>query len=242
MISLTYDLHLHSCLSPCGDADMTPGNIIGMSALKELDVIALTDHNTCKNCEAVMKLGEQYGILVIPGMELTTVEEVHVVCLFETLAEAMRFDAYVYEHLQPIENHPEIFGEQLIMDENDTMTGTVNNLLINATDISFTELHDLLKQYHGVMIPAHIDKNANSLLSNLGFVPPDSKFTCFELKNMANLHKLRKENPYLENCNVITDSDAHYLEHINEPVNSLWAEERSVSAVLGALKIFHKSS
>ncbi len=235
MINLTYDLHIHSCLSPCGDADMTPGNIIGMSALKELDVIALTDHNSCKNCEAVMKLGEEYGILVIPGMELTTLEEVHVVCLFETLADALSFDEYVYSELQPVPNHPEIFGEQLIMDENDNVTGTVPNLLINATNISFNELYDLLAQYHGIMIPAHIDKSSNSLLANLGFVPPDSRFTCFELKDMSTLYRLRKENPYLEHCNVVTDSDSHYLEHINEPENTLWVEERSVKAVLKAL-------
>ncbi len=235
MISLSYDLHIHSCLSPCGDADMTPGNIVGMSALKELDVIALTDHNSCKNCEAVMRLGEAYGILVIPGMELTTVEEVHVVCLFETLTDALAFDNYVYEHLQPVPNHPEIFGEQLIMDETDSVTGTVENLLINATDISFSDLYDLLLKFHGVMIPAHIDKSSNSLLANLGFVPPDSKFDCFELKNMSSLHSLRKANPYLEHCNVITDSDAHYLEHIHEPENTLWVEERSIEAVLKAL-------
>lgn len=235
MISITYDLHMHSCLSPCGDADMTPGNIVGMSALKELDVIALTDHNTCKNCEAVMKLGEQYGILVIPGMELTTVEEVHVVCLFESLEKALEFDKYVYEHLQPVKNRPEIFGEQLIMDENDVVTGTVPNLLINATDISFGDVYDLVAKYDGIMIPAHIDKNSNSLLANLGFVPPDSRFTCFELKNMANLHNLRKLNPYLEKCNVITDSDSHFLENINEPVNSLWVEEKSIKGVFKAL-------
>ena len=201
---LKYDFHLHSCLSPCGDNDMTPYNLVNMAKLMGYDIIALTDHNTCKNCEAVMKLGEQYGILVIPGMELTTVEEVHVVCLFESLEKAVEFDKYVYAHLQPVENRPEIFGEQLIMDENDEIIGTVPNLLINATDISFSDVYDLVAKYDGIMIPAHIDKNSNSLLANLGFVPPDSKFTCFELKNMAKVFSMSKNNfNDLVNTNII---------------------------------------
>ena len=160
-IPLSYDLHMHSCLSPCGDDDMTPGNVVGMATIKELDVIALTDHNTCKNCEAAMKLGEAYGRIVIPGMELTTLEEVHVVCLFPNLEAAMEYDHYVYEHLLPIANREDIFGKQQIMNEDDEVIGTVENLLINATDISFDRVYDLLQNYNGVMIPAHIDKSAN---------------------------------------------------------------------------------
>lgn len=113
MLPLSYDLHIHSCLSPCGDEDMTPANIVGMAALKELDVIAVTDHNSCKNCPAVMKLGEAYGVLTIPGMELTTEEEVHVVCLFEELSGALEFDAYVYEHLLPVKNREDILAGSL---------------------------------------------------------------------------------------------------------------------------------
>ena len=113
MIPLYYDLHIHSCLSPCGDDDMTPANIAGMAAVKGLDVIALTDHNSCKNCPAILKHGEEYGITVIPGMELTTAEEVHVVCLFPALGDAMAFDGYVYEHLLPIKNRNLIFYTQV---------------------------------------------------------------------------------------------------------------------------------
>lgn len=104
MPEFAYDLHIHSCLSPCGDEDMTPANIVGMAALKGLDVIALTDHNSCKNCPAIMKAAQEYGISVIPGMELTTMEEVHVLCLFPELSRAMDFDAYVYERLLPFPN------------------------------------------------------------------------------------------------------------------------------------------
>ncbi len=236
MISVTYDLHLHSCLSPCGDDDMTPGNIVGMAALKELDVIALTDHNTCKNCPAFMKLAQTYGIIAIPGMELCTTEEVHVICLFPTLEDAMNFDHYVYSQYVPFPNKEDIFGKQQICNENDEIIGNEPYLLINATNISFDQVYDLVSEYHGIMIPAHIDKNSNSLLSNLGFIPPDSKFTCAELKDMTNLHTLRKANPYLETCKIITNSDAHYLEHINEPVNYLYAKSKQIKDILKALQ------
>lgn len=235
MISLSYDLHLHSCLSPCGDDDMTPADIVGMAALKELDVIALTDHNSCKNCRAFLHAAKEYGIIGIPGMELTTQEEVHVLCLFPTLETALAFDRLVEVRLVAIPNRPEIFGKQQIIDEAEQVIGTVDNLLINSTLIGFDEVYELVKEYQGIMIPAHIDKTANSLLSNLGFVPPDSRFSCFELKDMKNLHRLQAANPYLKTCRVITNSDAHYLEQINEAENSLHVEERSVEAVLAAL-------
>lgn len=235
MIPVHYDLHLHSCLSPCGDNESTPGNIVGMSMLKELNVIALTDHNTCKNCKAAMSIGKQYGITVIPGMELTTSEEVHVVCLFYTLEDAMGFDAFVEPRILPIANKPEVFGDQFICDENDEVIGSFPTLLISATDISFDKVNEYLKPYNGIMIPAHIDKNSFSLSSNLGFVPPNSTFKCFEIADMKNLHKLQAANPYLKTCNVITDSDAHYLENINEAVNSLYAESSSIKDVLDAL-------
>lgn len=230
-MALTYDLHIHSCLSPCGDEDMTPGNIVGMAAIKGLSMIAVTDHNSCKNCPAAMKFGEQYGVMVIPGMELTTMEEVHVVCLFGALEDALAFDEYVYERLLDVKNDEDIFGKQQIRNEEDEVIGTVEKLLINATTISFDEVYDLMEKFHGVMIPAHIDKQANSLLANLGFIPPDSRFTTVEVRDMKQLHSLQKENPYLLKCRVISDSDAHYLPDINEPDMTLNVEKSAVSVI-----------
>lgn len=235
MIPLHYDLHIHSCLSPCGDNDSTPGNIVGMSVVKELNVIALTDHNTCKNCAAAIAIGKEYGITVIPGMELTTQEEVHVVCLFYTLEDAMRFDSFIEPRILPIKNDPKVFGNQYICNENDEIIGEFPTLLISATDISFDKVDDLMTEYNGIMIPAHIDKNSFSLSSNLGFVPPDSTFRCFELADMKNLHSMQKMNPMLGKCNVITDSDAHYFEKINEAVNTIYADSDSIEDVLNAL-------
>ena len=235
MIPLYYDLHLHSCLSPCGDDDMTPANIVGMAAVKGLDVIALTDHNSCKNCPAAMKHGEEYGVTVIPGMELTTSEEVHVVCLFPELNDALDFDQYVYERILPIKNKKNIFGEQQTMNELDQVIEVEERLLISATSISFDEVFDLVKSYHGIAYPAHIDKSTTSLLSNLGFVPPDSTFTCAEITTYDHLHHIQKEHPYFLHCNMISCSDAHYLPDIHEPHYQLYVKSRKIPNILESL-------
>lgn len=235
VLKLSYDLHIHSCLSPCGNEDMTPANIVHMAKLMELGVIAVTDHNSCRNCPAVLSLAERNGILAIPGMELCTVEEVHVLCLFAKLGDALSFDDYVYSKLVKIPNNERVFGKQELYDEDDQLIGTEPYLLINAAEISFDSLGKLMKEYHGIYIPAHIDKNSNSLISNLGFIPPDSTFACAEFKDTGKFEEYRRKHPYLNGCNIITDSDAHALEYLNEPVNYLYAENRSREAILQAL-------
>lgn len=235
MVRLAYDLHIHSCLSPCGDGDMTPANLVNMAKLKELDVIAVTDHNSCKNCPAVIFHAEELGILAIPGMELCTMEEVHVLCLFPNLTDAMAFDEYVSEKLMKIRNKEEVFGSQEIYDKEDNCIGTESYLLINATEISFSELGELMKRYHGIHIPAHIEKDSNSLFSNLGFIPPDATFTCAELRNIQRYEDYSTKHPYLQNCKMITNSDAHYLEHINERINFLDVKDKTREAVIEAL-------
>lgn len=235
MHELSFDLHLHSCLSPCGDDDMLPSNIVGMAVVKGLDVIALTDHNTSRNCPAFLELAEAYGILAIPGMELCTSEEVHVVCLFPTLEGAMDFDRYVHRRIPPIPNDPAIFGRQLVVNAEDEIIGDESLMLINAANISFDQVHDLVQERSGIMIPAHIEKRTNSLLSNLGMIPEDSKFTCFELKHPGYVEQLRQAHPYLAQCRMITNSDAHYLGDIHEPIHKLSLPERSVEAVLRTL-------
>ena len=236
MIPLYYDFHLHSCLSPCGDDDMTPSNIVGMAAVKGLNVIAITDHNSCRNCPAAMQHGETYKITVIPGMELTTQEEVHVIFLFSSLPHALAFDAYVYEHLLPIKNRETVFGKQQIMNERDEVTGTIEKLLISATDISFDSTDRLAREYGGIAFPAHLDKSSTSLISNLGFVPPDSLFKCAEIHDLTKYHTLKKENPYLETCRIVSNSDAHYLGDISEPNYQILSKSREIPDILKALE------
>ncbi|HCL02327.1 MAG TPA: phosphoesterase [Lachnoclostridium phytofermentans] len=236
MIPLTYDFHIHTCLSPCADDDMTPANIVMMAALKGLDVIAITDHNTCRNCKAAIEIGKKNNILVLPGMELTTSEEVHVICLFAELEDAMMFDSYVYERLIKVKNKESIFGNQLVVDEDELVLEREEYLLINATTIGFSDVYNVVTAYHGVMIPAHIDKSSNSVISNLGFLPPDSRFSCVELTKLENRDLFIPNNPYLQKCRAILDSDAHNLGQISEPVHVLSASMKNATAVLIALE------
>ena len=142
-MKISYDLHIHSCLSPCGSEDMTPNNIVNMACLLGLDVIAVSDHNSCKNLPAVCKLAQMRGLTVVPAMEACTAEEVHVLCLFETLSGAMAFGERIYESLPPILNQPEIYGEQLILDEKDNIVGKEPKLLINALEDVYKRQEEL---------------------------------------------------------------------------------------------------
>ena len=235
MLRLAYDLHIHSCLSPCGDKDMTPANIVAMAKLKNLDVIAVTDHNSCRNCPSVLKWADEYDIIAIPGMELTTREEVHVLCLFSELPAAMEFDAYVYDKLIKVPNNEQIFGSQEIYDADDNLTATEPYLLINASNIAFDELDKLMEEFSGIYIPAHIDKNSNSLLYNLGFIPEQARFRTAELASLERYQELAALHPYLTGCRVISDSDAHYLGYINEAENFIECKARSRKSVIEAL-------
>ena len=237
MTQLTYDLHIHSCLSPCGDNDMTPANIAGMAAVKGLDVIAVTDHNSCRNCAPTMKMAEEYGVIALPGMELCTEEEVHVVCLFPDLRAALDFDAYVYDKMLKVPNKEKIFGEQLLYNDMDEIIGKEPNLLLCNTSIDFDEVYSLTEERDGIMIPAHVDKTTNSLIANLGFIPPDSQFTCAEIKNLSKKEELLRQHVYLNQCRIISNSDAHYLEHINEPEHRIEVSGTSASEIIKALKI-----
>lgn len=240
MGEFSYDLHIHSCLSPCGDDESTPANIAALADLLGLDIVALTDHNSCKNCPAFFKAAKQYSFLPIAGMELTTEEEIHVVCLFESLEKAMKFDGYVSEKILPIPNKPEIFGNQFIMDSEDNVCGTEEICLLNATSIDLYSLVNVIGDFGGICFPAHIDRSSFSLLSSLGFMPEDLGFRTVEVRYKEAVDNLKKQHPYLHGCKIVHNSDAHTLENISLPENLLTADEKTVSAVLKALSVKYK--
>ncbi len=215
---LRYDLHIHSALSPCGDGDMTPNNIVNMAMICDLNMIAVSDHNTTGNVEAVMRVGEKAGITVVPSMELETAEEIHVLCLFPTLEAARAFDAdQVAPALPPILNKPEIFGNQHLMDEEDRIIGEEQRYLINATSISLDGLPALVESYGGVAVPAHIDKQTKSLVGNFGMVGEYMGFRSFELsRNLPENFLIATPGLGNRPYRYVHDSDAHYLEDIGE--------------------------
>ena len=233
---LYYDLHLHSCLSPCGDNDMTPWNLVNMAKILGLDIIALTDHNSCGNCRSAMKVGESAGITVVPGMELCTAEEVHCVCLFDDIGKAEAFGEYVKTTMPPVKNREEIFGQQLLMDEGDGILGKEEILLTVASGISIDSLPDLVSEYGGVCFPAHIDRESYSVLSSLGDFPPELNMSAFELTPKADEKYYFENYEYLNGKRLLRSSDAHYLENMREREFYLELEENSVRALVEQLK------
>ena len=214
----SYDLHIHSCLSPCADNDNTPNDIAGMAYRCGIKIAALTDHNTARNCPAFFEAAARYGIIPVAGMELTTAEDIHVVCLFERLDSALKFDEYLQKRRVLIKNRPDIFGDQLILDSSDQVIGREENLLSNATTVSIEEAPDLIKQFGGICYPAHIDRDANGIIAVLGTIPPTPAFTCYEIRSRESVEEYVKKYG-LTDKRIVVSSDAHYLTDIKDSDN-----------------------
>ena len=241
-MKLFYDFHIHSCLSPCGDNEMTPFNLVNAAKLFGFDLIALTDHNSCRNCRAAVKAGEAAGITVIPGMELCTSEEIHVVCLFPDCAQAEKFSALIHENMPPVKNRTEIFGDQLVMDSEDKVLGTEELLLNTASFFSVDEVPALVRNYGGVCFPAHIDRASFSLIASLGDFPAELDVNAFELTPDADAETYLARYPATRGKLILRDSDAHYLENMRLPEHTLDLPECSAQAVIDYIRNRHKSS
>lgn len=233
---LYYDLHLHSCLSPCGDNDMSPYNLVNMAKLLGYDIIALTDHNSAENCESAVRIGKEIGITVVPGMELCTSEEIHNVCLFPNVERAMEFSRFIKGTMPPVKNREEIFGEQLIMDTEDGILGKEEILLTLASSVSIDELPELVREYGGVCYPAHIDRESYSVISALGDFPENLNVSAFELTPRADEREWRENYPALEGKFLIRSSDAHYLQNMREAEFTVDLPENSAEALISFLK------
>ena len=220
MRQLAYDLHLHSCLSPCGDEEMTPNSIAGMAKLNGLSILALTDHNSTGNTAAFYAACRRYGIVPIAGAELTTAEDIHLVSLFPSLEAALDFDADLAEHRILYPNRPEIFGRQLLVDENDEVQGELPSLLTNALSLSLEQTSEFARRYGAAVYPAHIDRESNGAVAVLGDFPSDVGFTAYELHDRAN--RAAYESTYgLTGLSCVASSDAHVLWDISEGENTL---------------------
>ena len=211
-MKIQYDLHLHSCLSPCGSDDMTPCNMVNMAALLGFDMIAITDHNSCLNAQAAIAAGKQAGVTVVPGMEL-----------------------YVDGKSYLVENRPDIFGRQLIMGEGDVLLGEESRLLLNATKVTAQEASCAVRLFHGAAFPAHIDRDSFSLLASLGSIPPEAEFRAAEITASGDVEKLLQMYPELRDMILLLDSDAHYLENMQDPGPWLDLPENTAACLIDAL-------
>lgn len=210
-MSLKADFHNHSCLSPCGSLDLSPRALADLAALRGVNVLALTDHNSSLNCPAFAKVCPPRGILPLFGMEATTQEEIHVLCLFANLEASLAFGEYAYSILLPFPNDPEKTGDQVYVDENDDIEGEVEYYLINPLELSVDTIGPKVAEYGGIVIPAHVDRSAFSMTSQLGVVTPGpwTAVECTRIPSIVNGKPLDTLGYPLT-----TSSDAHYPEHV----------------------------
>ena len=227
---LYYDLHIHTALSPCASDDMTPNNIVNMASIKGLDVIAITDHNSAKNVKAVYNLGLKKGLIVVPGIEVQTREEVHILCYFYSVDECVKFSEIINKNLIKIKNQKTIFGNQFVMDEEDNVIEEIDYSLLISSNLSINEIFEYMEG-KGVAVTAHVDRPAYSIVSNLGFIPNIKNLTTIEISKGIVTENFLHSYPEYRKYKIIRSSDAHYLGDISEREEFLLCKSELKSVV-----------
>jgi PHP family Zn ribbon phosphoesterase len=208
------DLHLHTVLSPCAEVEMLPEFILERAAELGLNLIAVTDHNSAENCEAVMRAAGGTGIVVLPGMELQTREEVHLLCLFDSLEQALAWQGVVYANLPPVKNRPEFFGSQVVLDADGEPVGFNDRLLATSALLSVDEVVRRVGELGGLCIPSHVDRPVYSIIANLGFIPPGLGIRGVEISHLVGAKDARARVPGLEGYTLVANGDAHRLKEM----------------------------
>ena len=230
------DLHIHSVLSPCGSLHMSPVNIINRAAELKLDLIGISDHNSSLHGELMQKLGKEKGIMVLTGAEVTTKEEVHCLTFFENIDKLQSFQKLLEQSILRIPNKPDKFGYQVVVDEAENILEEIDYLLIAATNLTISELATEVHKRNGLFIPAHIDRPAFSLMSQLGFIPEGLEADALELSAHAfrsgMAEKLMQDSKY----SFITSSDAHHPEQIGSNTCRFYMNDLSFDEVRKALR------
>ncbi len=210
------DLHVHTVLSPCAEVEMIPPLIVRRATELALGIIAITDHNSAENVAAVMEAAEGLDLTVLPGMEVQTREEVHLLCLFEGLEEVLDWQEMVYTCLPPEPHVPSLFGPQFVVDTTGGFVRHHDRLLATSTSLSVEDVAQGVQERKGLCIAAHVDRPFFSLLANLGFVPPDVPFAAMEITRHADAEDLRRQHPSLAGFPFVCSGDAHRLSEISD--------------------------
>ena len=229
------DLHIHTVLSPCGDLEMSPTAIVDRALARGLDMIAISDHNTTRQVKVTQRVGKKKGLFVLGGVEVTSQEETHCLCYFQTDDQLDAFQEFLDAHLPKIPNDEDRFGYQLIVDEEDEIVGEEQYHLLNAIDVDIDGIYEEVHRIGGLFVPAHINKGTTSLMSQLGFVPPDLRADGLEINFRITKEEILKKFAYLKRFNFITDSDAHFIDNVGDVYNVIYMEHRSFSEFAKAL-------
>jgi predicted metal-dependent phosphoesterase TrpH len=230
------DLHIHSVLSPCGDLDMSPRRIVAEAKARGLDAIAVTDHNSTLHGPLTRELAKPLGIKVFYGAEVTTREEAHCLCLFDTEEQRVAFQQFIERNLPKIKNDPARFGYQVVVNESDEILQEVEPLLLSALQVGVNDLEKEVHRLHGLFIPAHVDRPMYSLTSQLGFIPAELKFDAIEVFRNTNVDEFRQKSKHLQNPTIIKNSDAHVPNQIGTTYTEYLMEALEFSELSKALK------
>lgn len=226
------DLHIHSCLSPCGEQEMVPTRILEEAKNKGLNLIGISDHNSIENVLTFKKAGERFGIEVIGGIEIASEEEVHILGFFDNIEQLLKIQEIVYQNLSGL-NNSDFFGEQIIIDEKDERIGINEKLLIGATKLKIGEIVDIIHNLEGLAIASHIDRESFSIIGQLGFIPDDLKLDAVEVSQN---YKPQTTNYKLQNLPIVSFSDAHNLKDIGKCVTTFFVEDITINELKETLK------
>ena len=235
MKSFRTDLHIHTVLSPCGDLEMSPSTIVSLASSGGLDIIGITDHNSTQQCELVWKLGRKEGLVVIPGCEITSREEVHCLGLFEDFDALREFQNYLDQHLTIIPSDTTLFGHQLVVDKDENILDEIDNYLGASMDVSIEEIEQKVHGLSGIFIPAHVDRPRNSLFSQLGFFPPELRVEALQISKGADEKTVRERYKISPDITLVKFSDAHYPIDLGKTYTFFELENPTLSEIRKAL-------
>lgn len=229
------DLHIHTLLSPCGDLEMSPANIVKKAKEKNLDIIGITDHNSTRHCQLTKKLAAKEGIIVLYGAEVNTKEEVHCLTFFENDETVEIFQQFLKKQLPKVKNDIHRFGHQVVIDEQEMIVDEPEWLLLTGLHAGINKIENLVHELGGIFIPAHADRPYYSLLSQLGFIPPDLKTDAIEISRQTRPDEFRKQYKTSEETVLLKNSDAHYINEIGRAYSEFFLEKPSFTEVKMAL-------
>jgi PHP family Zn ribbon phosphoesterase len=228
------DLHVHTCLSPCAELDMHPVALVQKALEANLDMIAICDHNSSANVPYVINAARKCKLKILPGMEITTSEEVHLLAIFDSLSNLTLMQNIIDQHL-PGENDENRFGVQAIVNENGEVEGINNQLLIGATDLSLDTLISYIHQFDGLAIAAHIDRESFSVLGQLGFIDDNAGFDALEITRLTGFEQARIRYHELCKYSFIVSSDSHFIKDIGSVITRIILVEPSFAELKMAL-------
>ncbi len=231
------DLHVHSLLSPCAAVEMTPRNIIRNAVAAGVDIVAITDHNAGDNVAAALRAAAGTGVTVFPGMEVQTREEVHLLTLFEKMRDFVRWCDFIKLHRSPLKNDERKFGAQFVVDETDELVRVEEAMLLASTDLSVQQASEQAAQMGGLVIAAHVDRPAYSLISQLGFIPADVRLDAVEVSRRLDWTTARQKIAAIGELPVIVSSDAHTIDDfVSGPKTMFHVESPTLAEIRQALE------